>query len=611
MKTGSLYIDIENILPIIKKHLYAEHDIFIRELVSNSCDAIGKLNRLMRNGESDSQESEFYIKISINSKEKTIAFSDNGLGMTGDEVEKYIGQIAFSGAKEFIEKYGQGAEDSGIIGHFGLGFFSTYMVAEHVEIITLSHQNNSTAVKWQCDGSSQYTLTDDERDTHGTDVILHLSPDASEYLESSKVQAVLEKFCKFLPHSIYLDGLLINKEQPLWLKNPADVSDLEYIEFYRANFSAKEDPILWVHLNMDYPFSLKGILYFPKDLSARSSKSDGINIYSHRVFVSNEGNVLLPDYLKIIQGMVDFQDLPLDVSRSSIRHNSNVKQLATHITKKIIDKLLQQYSIDRNHYIEIWKIISMIIKIGLLENPKLYDRLKDILLWKNQSGEWSSLEQYLEKKGDKIIYYTAENINNLFLNELYEKKNIEVLIGASHIVETAIMGMLEKKLNVSFYRIDAMTDQIISSKQGKDLFLQADGNPFANSTSVENLFTKVLTKKSLKINSEELSSDNLPALLVINEEERRRRELIHTFKMQGADVEEENNNQLQESQLILNSNNPLIKNIINFKDNSELTELLVKEIYDLTALSQGEETLEGVELFLKRTMKLLELLIKK
>ncbi|HSW73404.1 MAG TPA: molecular chaperone HtpG, partial [Chlamydiales bacterium] len=421
MAKGTLSIHSENILPIIKKWLYSEKDIFVRELVSNATDAITKFKLI--SGIEDS----FRIDITIDKPNRTLEFKDNGIGMTSEEVEKYIAQIAFSGAEEFIEKYQGKEEKEQIIGHFGLGFYSAYMASEKVEIETLSYQENEKPVFWSCDGSSSYTIEEGTKVGRGTIIRLFIDKESDEYLEDHKIEEILRKFCAYLTYPIFLNGRHINNKDPLWIKNSSDATEKEYIEFYHDLYPLDPDPIFWVHLNVDYPFNVKGILFFPKIHKRFDFSQSNIKLFCNRVFVSDNCKEILPDYLTVLKGAIDSPDIPLNVSRSYLQMDRTVKQLGQHVSKKICDKLSSLYKMDKEKFLSHFQDIEMIVKLGILNDDKFYERAKEFLVWKKTDGSWVTIEEYLEKnkkktKG-KVYYSTDEKILSQFLS-IYQQKGI-------------------------------------------------------------------------------------------------------------------------------------------------------------------------------------------
>ncbi|MBS0615661.1 MAG: molecular chaperone HtpG [Verrucomicrobia bacterium] len=573
MTQKTLKIHTENILPIIKKWLYSEKDIFVRELVSNSCDALRKLQIL---GKLDDPR----IDITIDKNAKTITFADSGIGMTADEVEKYIAQIAFSGAEEFVAKYQ--AKDS-IIGHFGLGFYSAYMVSSSVTLDTLSHEDGAEAALWTCDGSSTYSLEKGSRTTRGTTITLHVSEE--EYLEDFHLRSILKKYCAFLPYPIYFNGTRINQEEPLWLKNPSECTDKEYLDFYHTLYPMESDPIFWIHLSVDYPFHLQGILYFPKISRRFEWGKSSIQLFCSRVFVSDNCKDLLPDFLTCLRGALDSPDIPLNVSRSTLQMDRTVRQLATHITKKVADRLSTLYQNEKEKFLAAWSDIEIVIKLGLLQDEKFYERAKDFLVWKTVSGSWILLSD------QKKVFYTADPHAPIL--ELFKDK--EVII-ASTPVDSAVMNFLEHKLSMQFQRVDgALDDNILDSAREKTL-LDAEGK--TESARIADYFRSVL---SCPVEAKSLASDALPAFLMLEEKSRRLREQLALYEKELP---------VAKQTFVVNTNSPLINKLVALKDKKPvLAEQIAKHLYDLSLMSQKE--LEGAELpkFAQRSSQLIETLL--
>ncbi|MCH9608856.1 MAG: Chaperone protein HtpG [Chlamydiales bacterium] len=586
MAEGKLKIHSENILPIIKKWLYSDKDIFIRELISNACDAIYKQKRL------SGKEDDYRIDLKIDEEKKTLTFSDNGIGMNSDEVENYIAQIAFSGAEEFIKKYQTEKEGDQVIGHFGLGFYSSYMVAKLVEIQTKSDEGE--AVYWKCDGSSTYTIEKGERESRGTDIILSLSDEEVEFLNPTKLRQILHRYCSFLPHAIYLNGSQVNETPPLWLKAPSECTDKEYLDFYQKLFPTDLPPLFWIHLNIDYPFNLKGILYFPKVSQESDLKKEAMQLYCNRVFVSDNCKDLLPDYLMILRGAIDSPDIPLNVSRSYLQMDRTVRQLGTHISKKISDKLSTLYNSEREKFLEYWEDIELIVKFGVLQDDKFYERIKPLLVWKNNKEEWTTLEEYIERHQDKTVYYAPANKSHLL--ELYKER--EVLVVRSTPIETAMIQFLEMKTEAKFKRIDAHLDETILDPEKEKKLLDSEGKTEAG--KIAQLFSKQL---DLEVEAKSLSSSSLPALLMMKEEERRMRDQM---AYQNAAV----SHAFLKPTFVVNTNNKLINAIFGIQSKDpKLAEEMVQQVYDLTCLSQKEMAPEKLNDFVTRSTELLEKLM--
>lgn len=598
MAQGTVKIHSENILPIIKKWLYSEKDIFVRELVSNACDAISKLRTIM-----EDQDEVWRIDVTIDKEKRTLCFTDNGIGMTGDEVEKYIAQIAFSGAEEFVKKYQTNKKEDQIIGHFGLGFFSAYMVSEKVEINTLSYQEGAEPVYWSCDGSSTYTIEKGARSDRGTEIILSLSKDEDEYLDASRMRQILSHYCSFLPYPIYLNGSQINEKPPLWIKQPSDCTEKEYLDFYRYLFPTEADPLFWIHLNVDYPFHLKGILYFPRVSQEKEFKKESIKLFCNRVFVSDHCKDLLPDYLMILRGAIDSPDIPLNVSRSYLQMDRTVRQLGSHISKKISDRLSILYRNEKEKFFSYWEDIETIIKFGALQDEKFYERIKEFLVWKNTANDWTTLEAYLERHPEQSVYYTTEEGHFL---DLYKEKNIEVLFAKPSMIDQALIQMLEKNTQAKFKRIDShIHEHLLDPGKEKNL-LGADGK--SEAAKIADFFKKKLGIEHLEVEAKSLASPSIPAFLMLKEEERRLRDSF-AFHNQEAFKQAQG---LIKPTFVINTNSKLINAIhaVGEKD-PELAKEMAHEVYDLARLSQKEMEPEALAGFISRSTSVLEKLASK
>jgi molecular chaperone HtpG len=577
MTQGTLKIHSENILPIIKKWLYSDRDIFLRELVSNACDAMSKLKILRDQSETTFVDNELRIDMKIDKENKTLTISDTGLGMSAEEVEKYIAQLAFSGAEEFMSKYEGKSESDQIIGHFGLGFYSAFMVSEKVTIDTLSYREGAKAAFWTCDGSSDYTMEEGKRETRGTTIVLHISDE--EFLEETKISEILKKYCSFLPFPIYLGEKRINEKEPLWMKNPADCTDEEYLEFYRHLHPFEPDPIFWVHLNVDYPFNLKGILYFPKLNKRFDFNKNTLELYCNRVFVSDNCKDLIPDFLTVLRGVIDSPDIPLNVSRSYLQMDRTVRQLSTHIAKKVADKLA---ALEKEKFTETWPDIEMIVKLGVLQDEKFYDRVKSQLIWKNTSSEWTNIEDYLdrnkEKAENKVFYMAQVKADDNFL-QMYREKGIEILQMDSHL-DTPIISFLEQKVeNLKFQRLDGALDDLILDADREKSTLDSDGKSLSAKTA-ENI-KSLLDREQVEVEAKSLSSNTLPAFVLFDEQARRMRD---TLALSQQDMP---GDFLKKRTFVVNTNSPLIAAIEKHKDR-DLAKKLVCHLYDLSLLSQNE-----------------------
>lgn len=597
----TLSIHTENILPILKKWLYSDKEIFVRELVSNSCDALSKLKVLREQGVAAPGDEELRIDVTLDKKARTLTFSDNGIGMTSEEVEKYIAQLAFSGAEEFLGKYKTEKEGEQIIGHFGLGFYSAYMVAENVTLHTLSYQEGVKPALWECSGSHTYTLEEGDRCTRGTEVTLFLDKDSDEFLEEGRLGDILRRYFAFIPFPIYLNGTQINGKAPLWQKPAAECTSDEYRAFYRQLYPLEEDPTFWIHLHVDYPFHLKGILYFPKITKRFEWGKSEIKLFCNRVFVSENCKDLLPDYLMVLRGALDSPDIPLNVSRSYLQMDRTVRQLAGHISKKVADKLVQLYTTQKDTFLAAWSDIEMVVKLGVLQDEKFYEKVKDVLVWENLEGEWKTLSEYQAAHQDayqNTIFYTEKGTASSPVLELYRKQGIEVLL-ANHHIDTALMNFLEGKASpLKFQRLDgALSDAILDKTKEKTL-LDAEGKTEA--TKIADFFRTHLSKEHLSIEAKSLSSPDLPAFVVFEEGLRRLRDYM---AISGQPLPKEMG---EKRTLILNTNSPLVYSIYGLKDkNPQLAEELAQYLFELSLLSQKELKPEQLSSFAERSSRVL------
>ncbi|MBS0654239.1 MAG: molecular chaperone HtpG [Verrucomicrobia bacterium] len=593
MKKGQLQIHSQNILPIIKKWLYSEKDIFLRELVSNACDALLKRSILQEN-EIDPAR----IDITTDKTGRTLTISDTGIGMLGEETEKYLAQIAFSGAEEFIKAY---QTNDAFIGHFGLGFYSAYMVADSVQVRTLSYNREATAVLWSCDGSSEYELQEDARSAVGTDIILHINQENEEFLEEPRLLELLKRFCLFLPYPIYLNGTLINSKEPLWLKTPSSCSKQEYIDFYKLLYPFEEEPLFWVHLNVDYPFHVKGILYFPRMKKEIDLQKNHVKLFSNRVFVSEDCKDILPDYLTILKGTIDSPDIPLNVSRSYLQVDKTVKGLSHHISKKVVDTLFTLYKTDRDRFYEVWADCELIIKLGLLNDDKFAKTAKEFLVWKTTKGAWTQTSEYIEnnksKASDSIFYVNEEQAASPLL-DLYEKQGIDVLIAKAPL-DSAVMSLLEKELSpVQFKRIDGhTTESIIDSSKEKTL-LDADGR--TESAKIAD-FVRSSIAPGIDVEAKSLAASSITGFISMKEEERRLRDYLARISAESP------KESFAKATFVVNTNSPVITSLYQMKDHQpELAKMMAQQIVDLALLSQKEMDTSQLKEFVARSNSLLE-----
>ena len=613
-KKGNISIHTENIFPIIKKWLYSDKDIFIRELISNGCDAISKLKRLASMGEANLNGDEnFKVIVSLNKKDKTLKFIDNGIGMTEEEVEKYITQVAFSGAEDFINKYkDKMGEDKDIIGHFGLGFYSAFMVAKTVQIDTLSYKENSNPIKWVCDGGTEYEISaSEDRKERGTTITLFMDDDSLEFLEYYKVREIIEKYCGFLPTEIYLedeekeekeeDKKPLNDTTPLWVKSPKDCSDEEYKAFYKKVFNDFNDPLFWIHLNVDFPFNLKGILYFPKLKHEFEATEGQVKLYNNQVFVADNIKEVIPEFLLLLKGTIDCPDLPLNVSRSFLQKDKDVIKISKHIVKKVADKLVGLYKNERENFNNFWKDIQIFIKYGCLRDESFYEKIKDIIIFKNLNDEYITLKEYLEKNKEKHenkVFYVNDVKQQSQYIKMFKEADLDAVILDSSLDNHFISFLESKELGVTFSRIDSDISESLkdtNNEEDKDL-----------NTKIEELFKNVIKDKVKEIKVEGLKNQNTPAVILVSEQSRRMMEMSKMFG--GMDMGNMFN---EEKTLVLNKNNAIIKKLISEDVNNkeEKVNLICNYILDLALLSNKELTSEEMNEFLNRSNELINMAI--
>lgn len=603
MAQGSLRINTENILPIIKKWLYSDKDIFLRELVSNACDALTKAKILRSQNELQANDEDFRIDITIDKDAKTITISDTGIGMTATEVEKYIAEVAFSGAEEFMQKYNLSDEKEQIIGHFGLGFYSAYMVSSKVDIETLSYQPDASAAFWSCTGTSDYTIDTGSKTTRGTSIKLYVDEESLDFLEEMRLRQILEKYCAFLPFPIFLNDNRINKKEPLWLKPASNCTDKDYIDFYHQLYPLEPDPIFWVHLNVDYPFNLKGILYFPKIRERMDWHKNNIYLFCNQVFVHEDCKHLLPDYLMILKGALDSPDIPLNVSRSYLQMDKTVRQLSSHIAKKISDRLHSLYTSDFKQFSSIWSDIELIIKLGVLQDDKFYDRVKDLIIWKNTKGEWTTIKDYITRNNNtNKIFYVSEGACNSSLLDLYHAKNIEILI-TSHPIDVSLISFLESKIGgTHFQRVDGALDEAILDNKREKTLLDAEGKTEA--TQIANFFRSQLDINNLEIEAKSLANDETPAFVIIDEQMRRFKDYLNLTSQANTDAGQD------QKTFVINTNSKLINSIYSLKEkDTALAKELIMHLYELSLLAQKEFHSKDLTSFISRSNKILEKLV--
>ena len=592
---GTISINTENIFPIIKKFLYSDHEIFLRELVSNAVDATQKIKKLSSIGQFDGELGDLKIKVAVDKDAKTITISDSGLGMSAEEIKKYINQIAFSGAKEFVEKYKDQTDKTQIIGQFGLGFYSAFMVAKEVEIITKSYQDEPAA-RWFSDGSTEYEITETERASRGTDIILHVAEDSEEFLEEYKLEQILTKYGKFLPVEIEFKEKVINNPNPIWVKSPSDLKDEDYIAFYKELYPYGEDPLFWIHLNVDYPFNLTGVLYFPKVKQDFQLNREKIQLYSRQVFITDDVKDIVPEFLQLLHGVIDSPDIPLNVSRSYLQADGNVKRINSHITKKVADKLSDLFKEDRKAFEEKWESIGLFVKYGVISDDKFYDRAKDFILLKNTESEHFTIDEYktkleanqIDKDGNHVgLYANDKDKQDAFITGA-KKREFDVLV-FDDVLDAHFINSLEaKNEKLQFKRVDADSfDKLIDKGLKQEVVLSED-----EKKKVEESFKEFAGNNVVQI--EALPVDEIPVSIVMPEFMRRYTDMSKINGQAGMF-----GNMPAMFNLVVNGNHPIIGKIA--KEGNETG--LVKQLYDLALLSQGMLNGNDLTKFIERSVE--------
>ena len=659
-KKGSLSISSENIFPVIKKWLYSDHDIFYRELISNGCDAITKLKKLELMGEYEKPEDfEYKIQVTVNPNEKTITFTDNGLGMTEEEVDEYINQIAFSGAQDFLNKYKDKANEDQIIGHFGLGFYSAFMVADKVTIDSRSYKKDAKPVHWESEGGTEFEMGEGTREEQGTTIVLYLNEDSTEFSNEYRAREVIEKYCGFMPVPIFLDNaaegpqyetiekdqltdkdtiietiveeakteekenengeketvevspakekykilkrpVALNDVSPLWNKHPNECTEEEYKAFYRKVFMDYKEPLFWIHLNMDYPFNLKGILYFPKINTEYDSLEGTIKLYNNQVFIADNIKEVIPEFLMLLKGVIDCPDLPLKVSRSALQNDGFVKKISDYITKKVADKLSGMCKTDRENYEKYWDDISPFIKFGCLKDEKFEEKMKDYILFKDLDGKYLTLQDCLDnakEKHENVIYYvTDEKEQSQYIN-MFRKEGLDAVY-MGHSIDSPFIGQLEQKHEgLKFLRIDAdVTDTF------KEEVKEEDAETFkADAQKLTDTFKKALANDKLEIKVEKLKDGQLASMITVSEENRRMQDMMKMYNMYGMDPSMFGS--VGET-LVLNANNKLVQYVLAHEE-GDLTEKICRQLYDMASLSHGSLTPERMTQFIARSNEIM------
>lgn len=605
MAKGNISVNSENIFPIIKKWLYSDKDIFLRELVSNGCDAITKLKKLSNIGEVKiSEDEKLKVEVIVDKEAKTITIEDNGIGMTAEEIDKYITQIAFSGASDFLEKYKEENEkDGGIIGHFGLGFYSAFMPSTSVLIDSLSYKDGSKPAKWFCDGSMEYEMTEGERATRGTTITLFIAEDSKEFLEEITVRQILNKYCSFLPVEVYLiiageekeEIKPINDIMPLWAKSPKDCTDEEYKQFYTKVFMDFNEPLFWIHLNVDFPFNLKGILYFPKLNHEFATNEGQIKLYNNQVFVADNVKEVIPEFLMLLKGTIDCPDLPLNVSRSFLQNDGYVKKISAHITKKVADKLCELFKKEREKYNLYWEDINMFIKYGCIRDEKFYEKVKDIMIYKDVDGNYLTLPEYIGEKEDKTVYYVSDEAQQAQYVKMLKEQGINAVFLPA-MIDTHFISLVEaKETGVKFMRVDSkVSDELTQNEEISEETIN----------SLTEKFKKYLNKEDLKINVTSLKDTKVPAIMTLSEESRRMQEIYKSYGQQFAGMAGMFNDDYT---LIINAQNGLINKLDTVDD--DMQKLVCEHIYDMAMLCNKPLDAQSMTKFVERSNSILERLI--
>ena len=659
---GSLSINSQNIFPIIKKWMYSDHDIFYRELISNGCDAITKLKKLDLIGEYEAPDDiEYKIQVKVSPEKKTIQIIDNGIGMTKEEVNEYINQIAFSGAEAFLEKYKDKTNEDQIIGHFGLGFYSAFMVADKVTIDTLSFKDDASAVHWECDGGTEYDMQDTTKEEPGTAITLYLNEDSYEFANEYKAREVIEKYCSFMPIPIFLENedageqteeipeeevtekdkvldtfikdavteevekedgtketvekvpakkmakivkrpVALNDIHPLWTKHPNECTDEEYKEFYRTVFKDYKEPLFWIHLNMDYPFNLKGILYFPKINTEYESIEGTIKLYNNQVFVADNIKEVIPEFLLLLKGVIDCPDLPLNVSRSALQNDGFVKKISEYITKKVGDKLSGMYKTDKENYEKYWDDINPFIKFGCLKDEKFAEKMNDYIIFKNLDGKYLTLKECLEENKEKhenTVFYVTDEIEQSQYINMFKNEGIDAVILTHNIDQPFITNMESKNENLKFKRIDADLSDSFKEETSKDELKDM-------TEKLSKTFKDALGNENLTVSVEKLKDASISSMITLSEESRRMQDMMKMYGMSGMDP---NMFGAEGKTLVLNANNDLVKYVAEHAD-GENTKIICEQLYDLAMLSHAPLSPEQMTGFIARSNKIMELLAK-
>jgi molecular chaperone HtpG len=605
MQKGNIRVQTENIFPIIKKFLYSDHDIFLRELVSNAVDATQKVKTLSSIGEAKGDLGELRIDIKLDAAAKTITISDRGVGMTAEEIDKYINQVAFSGAEEFLNKY-KGQSEANIIGHFGLGFYSSFMISEKVEIISKSYREGIPAVRWECDGSPEYTLEETEKADRGTDIVMYVNEESKEFLEAQRLKDILKKFCRFLPVPIFFEGEQINNTTPAWTKKPSELTAEDYQNFYKELYPFNEAPLFWIHLNVDYPFNLTGILYFPKIKQSYEIQKDKIQLYSNQVFVTDEVKDIVPEFLMLLQGVIDSPDIPLNVSRSYLQGDPNVKKINNHITKKVADKLEEIFNKDRASFEEKWESLGLFVKYGMMTDDKFLDKANKFHVFEESAGgKFYTLEEYRaaaeglqkNKEGKLVIIYTTNPVQQDAYIQAATDKGYKV-VKMETLVDAGFINQMEHKWNdVHFIRVDAdIADNLVDKQEDMDSALTKD-----EAASLKTLFETNTAGQHVTVEVKGLSPTAAPVVATRPEFMRRMKDMSAMSGSMGSFYA----NMPDEVTLTVNGNHPIYQTVI-AESNKEKQEKFVHNLADLALLSQGLLKGNHLTAFINRSVELME-----
>ena len=610
MAKGNISVDSENLFPIIKKWLYSDKDIFLRELVSNACDAVTKLKKLAGIGEASLEDDpQFKVTVRIDKPNGKLIVSDNGIGMTAEEIDKYINQIAFSGASDFLAKYkDEENEGAQIIGHFGLGFYSAFMVSDSVEIDSLSYADGAVPAKWVCDGSMEFDMSEGTRTERGTTITLTIAEDSKEFLEESTIRQILHKYCSFLPTEIYIENAEdeekadtdkeeekaapkpINNTTPLWMKKPSECTDEEYKEFYRDVFMDFNEPLFWIHLNVDFPFNLKGILYFPKINMEFAGQEGQIKLFNNQVFVADNVKEVIPEFLMLLKGVIDCPDLPLNVSRSFLQNDGYVKKISAHITKKVADKLTGIYNTDKESYEKYWDDINIFIKYGCIRDEKFYDKIKDVIIFKTTDGKYVTLNEYLDGKDKKEVYYVSDpKLQSQYIN-MFKEQGLEA-VELPTMMDTHFISFLEmKNTDVKFKRIDSVLSETAEESDADE----------EKSKAVIEKFKSIINDENLKIEAKILKNPDIPAVILLGEESRRMQEMYRSYGQQMAGMASMFHDEFT---LVINMNNSLIQKLDTLSE--EDANLVMDQVYDLAKISHSPLPADAMTKFIERSNMLL------